>query len=308
MSALPNFFLLGPPKCGTTAIVAELARHPEVFISEPKEPNYFVYQGGNPYCWDPLGKDSLKWYEGIFANAVGTTAVGDASPYYICCHHVAAEIRHYNPNAKLIAVLRNPVYRAFSMYRYWNSGSETELSTEDFVHKFHSEGLFRNFELSVTHRVGWLKETGFYYRHLDRYRKAFPAEQLQVLFYSDLVTDPNDFYRHIFQFLEVDAEEVQIRNEIINRTVEPRFRMLNSLINRPGTNPVGQFLKRSFLRKPLRGVRPILNRINQRDARRELSFPKERYEELIKPYLRDIEELETFCQRDLSGWRDGSMQ
>ena len=89
---IPNFFLIGPPKAGTTAVAETLSKHPEIFISDPKEPDFFVYQGGNPYGWDAKGKDSLDWYLGLFEAARSHTAVGDASPYYICCYHVAEQI------------------------------------------------------------------------------------------------------------------------------------------------------------------------------------------------------------------------
>ena len=304
---IPNFFLIGPPKAGTTAVAETLSKHPEIFISDPKEPDFFVYQGGNPYGWDAKGKDSLDWYLGLFEAARSHTAVGDASPYYICCYHVAEQIYRFNPDARIIAILRNPVYRAFSMYRYWHTNSPRELSASDFIASFQSELLGSPFEFQQEARVGWLKDTGFYAKHLKRYLDLFPREQVKAMFYEDLIGDPKGFYQSIYRHLGVSPDDGYAAvNREINVTVERRWKRLHSLANRGYHGPIAKIAKSVPAGRYLRRLRRSLNEANIKPKSQELAFPQDRYAELIATYDEDITMLEEMLGIDLQGWRTGT--
>jgi hypothetical protein len=305
---IPNFFLIGPMKCGTTAVAAALSSHPDIFMSDPKEPNYFAYQGGNPYEWEPRGKDSLEWYLGLFQNAHARKVLGDASPYYISLHHCAEEIQKFNSDAKIVAILRNPVLRAFSAYRFWHTNSGLPASADDFVDCFHGEKLRRHAERDREVRVGWLKDIGNYGKHLQRYFDVFPRDQIKVVFYHELVNDPQSFYKSVYGHLDVaSSEEILPENREVNPTIERRYRRLHRLLNRGYHGAVSDSLKRTKLGAVLRGVRAAVNRTNIKPKSKTIKFPSDRYGELIAAYKDDIALLEDMLGADLEGWRNNTM-
>src|SRR5437667_5641216 len=101
---LPNFFIVGAPRCGTTALYTYLRQHPDIFLPETKEPHYFnrdMNSGG--------AIRDHKEYLSLFAGAQGRARVGEASVYYLSSAYAAREISKVCPGAKIIVMLRNPV-------------------------------------------------------------------------------------------------------------------------------------------------------------------------------------------------------
>ncbi len=306
--SIPNFFLIGPAKAGTTAVAEGLALHPEIFISEPKEPFFFMYQGGNPYGLEASGKDSLAWYLSLYQNADGHKALGDATTYYICLYHCAAEIYEFNPDAKIIAILRNPVFRAFSMYRYWHMNSPHPISTDDFVDCFHGEKLRHPFEIDREIRIGHLKDPGLYGKHLKRYFQVFPRDQIKIVFYDELVNDPSSFYKSLHAHLGVTLDKKFLpENQPVNVTVERKSKTLHHLLNRGYSGPILDGVKKTPIGAVLRSLRETVNAANVKPKSEELKFPAERYAELIAVYRDDIAQLEDLLGVDLEGWRNGEM-
>jgi hypothetical protein len=104
----PNFFIVGAPKSGTTALHTYLGMHPEVFMG-PKEAHFFAPD----VRIEPL--DSDKYFEG-FVGAEGKACIGEASVFYLYPEKAAAAIHEFNPNAKIIVMLRNPVDLLYSLH------------------------------------------------------------------------------------------------------------------------------------------------------------------------------------------------
>src|SRR5262249_39324802 len=112
---LPNFFVIGAPKAGTTSLYEYVAQHPDVYMSPVKEPAYFKPRhppGGE----DAEPEDRLAAYVALFDGVAGEHVVGEATPSYLQSASAAARIRDAVPDARLVAVLRNPVDRAYSGY------------------------------------------------------------------------------------------------------------------------------------------------------------------------------------------------
>ena len=117
---LPNFLIIGAAKAGTTSLYRYLEQHPDVFMSEFKEPRFFAlendpldYRGPN----DPAAHceyKTLEAYETLFAGVRNERAAGEASTLYLYHEDAAERIRHYVPDMKMIAVLRHPVEQAYS--------------------------------------------------------------------------------------------------------------------------------------------------------------------------------------------------
>src|SRR5260370_35932481 len=124
---MPNFLILGAAKSGTDALCNYLGQHPQVFMCPNKEPNFFVAEGQTdiPYRgpgdhevlerWD-MWVSTLERYQALFADVADERAVGDGTTWYLYHERAPERIHHHVPDAKLIAILRNPVDRAYSAY------------------------------------------------------------------------------------------------------------------------------------------------------------------------------------------------
>src|SRR5580704_17949873 len=121
---LPNFFIIGAARSGTTALYEYLRQHPQIYMSPIKEPNYFAFYGQGIHYRGPRDQElvrssyvpSLKAYEAQFSGVAKEIAVGEASPWYLYLPEAPERIRRKVPDAKLAAILRNPVDRAFSAF------------------------------------------------------------------------------------------------------------------------------------------------------------------------------------------------
>jgi hypothetical protein len=181
---LPNFLVIGAPRCGTTWIHTNLLSHPQVFVPAQKEVHFF----------DRDYEKGIEYYESAFAGWRGEPAIGESTPAYLSgaysSHDIPSMIKRDLPDARLVVSLRNPVERAYS--RYWNS-----------VAMFKKNASL-SFEDKLKDRPEFIRE-GFYADQLARYYEHFPKEQILVLLYDDLVSAPAAFMSAIYSFLGVDA-------------------------------------------------------------------------------------------------------
>ena len=186
---LPNFLVIGSQKAGTTSIYHVLKVHPEIFLPERKEINYFFHEG--EYA------KGENWYTSYFTNMPdAVTAWGEATPGYIVHPEAPARIHQLLPDAKLILTVRHPVNRAYS--QYWDN--RRSLS------EYHSFEEIVEIALEPDYHPGRLGyfSRGTYIQYIRRYLEFFPPENLLVLPFEDLHQSPQNFYRRIFSFLNVD--------------------------------------------------------------------------------------------------------
>jgi hypothetical protein len=286
----PNFFIIGANKAGTTSLHRYLGEHPDVYVSPVKEPSYFALWG-RPAApardMDAATRHTRagmtrteEEYLALFAGVDGEHAIGEASTAYFSNSKVAERIAATVPDAKLIAVLRQPSERAFSAYAMHVSWGVETLSFPDAIAA----------ELADD-RVGGLRRhylpTGFYARHLQRFLAAFPAEQLHVGLYEDLGRDPRTFVRHLFEFLDVDS------------TFAPDITSRHHVTQAPSRlDRVPRRLRRATHRLiPARARRTVRARTS-----RPLEFPAATREQLDELYRDDILLTQTLIGRDLSAW------
>jgi len=193
---LPNFIVIGAPRCGTTWIHDNLRMHPDIFLPKVKELHFF----------DNHSDQSIEHYESLFGTWSGQKAVGEITPNYLsgafsANRHIPDLIHRYLPNVRLISVLRNPVERAYS--HYWFNVSQDARNV----------GL--SFEEKLAQRPQILEE-GLYADHLTRYLSLFDKNQMLILSYDDLKKNSFDFLRQIYTFLDVDPSFTSGR-ESLNR-------------------------------------------------------------------------------------------
>ena len=207
---LPTFFVLGAARCGTTSLHYWLAQHPDIAMSAIKEPNHFLFRQG-PGGPMPCIADDRRLlaksvpdrtsYERLFP-ASGVRAAGDASPLYLYTRETPELIAQAVPDARLIAVVREPVDRAWSHFVYVND-ELGDAAPEEFARAVERElPLGYQPYRTGTHFV----RLSAYAEQLTRYLDVFPRERLLVLSYDVLVQQPATALREVCTLLGVDAD------------------------------------------------------------------------------------------------------
>jgi hypothetical protein len=290
---LPNLFVVGAPKCGTTSLHAYLRQHPQIFMSDPKEPNFFAYSNGNPYGWR---KEHPFWdeeaYIKLFESAGSAKIRGESSGCYSLMPHVASSIYAHNPQAKIVAILRNPVERAWSMYQFWHQfdASVRSLHLRDFRERFLKDDLATEHEKRQPRQVKWLRGAGMYWNNLQHFYDVFPEQQIYLLNYDEFANRPHRTLASLCQFLGVDAFSFDTsRRE--NVTAAPRFRCMYNFVNLAIDHPIRRRIKNSFAsRLPLAALKRTVNQLLLAISPKP-ELPRPLYNELLGYYLDDLQRL-----------------
>ncbi|HET6467115.1 MAG TPA: sulfotransferase [Geminicoccaceae bacterium] len=299
---LPTFIIIGAGRSGTTSLHHYLNQHPEVFMSPIKETCFFAWEAERDAIAALPARAverlypvrSLAAYAALFAAAGDALAVGEATPRYLFAPGVPEAIRARLPDARLILVLREPTERAFAA---WLGHHRAGTERRNFAQVVEEE-LGRADEPVLPGEKGFLR-AGLYHRHLARFRRVFPPEQLHVRLYEDLERRPEDLLREVLRFIGVDPDvriDMSVRH---NPTGLPQSRVVERLT---GKNALTLMLKRSLPAF----VRDVAYRLAMDLRRRNLArptMPPELRERLRLFYRTDVEALEQDLGRDLSAWR-----
>jgi hypothetical protein len=250
---LPNLFVIGAAKAGTTSLHHYLGQHPDIFMSPLKEPNFFAFTGtvpsfggpdeaGRPFFeQDRLRREKYAYstldraeYERLFLQGKGRRYRGESSAAYLYFPGSAGRIRAATPDARIIAVLRHPVERAFSKYQQMRRDRAEPLET--FALAVEAEPGRKQGNWSPT----WLYlDRGWYGRQLQPFVDTFPPEQIHVLLYEDLRKDPAGTLRGIFRFLGVDPDvpvDTSEKHNVSAVAEVPRFGLVYQKLVRPFLN------------------------------------------------------------------------
>lgn len=299
--ALPDFLLVGAPKAGTTALHVALHRHPQLYLSEVKEPKFFLQDGTPPP--DRGGPGDAKtyrevvWrredYEALFAPAAAGTLRGESTTLYLRDPAAHQRIAALLPAARLVAVVRDPVDRAHSNWTHLRSaGLEPE---PDFVRACRLQQ--RRIELGWAPFWRYL-ELGRYGEQLQHLYTLFPREQVHVVLYRDLRQQPVETLDGICAFLGVKTGLLG-EPPAENVTAESRHSALSEL--------VGGALRGLAHRLPDRLERRFTGfgrRLLQREQRVRTPLTVAEREQLIPEFDADITLLESLTGLELAHWRD----
>lgn len=297
-NGLPNFLVIGAAKSGTTSLYRYLGQHPQIFTSAVKEPRFFALEG-HPLDFRGPGDEqfrlgtrtTLEAYRELFEEVDGELAVGEASVLYL--HHPGAPeaIARHIPDVKLIAVLRNPVDRAYSGFLF-NVRDGYEPLT-DFEEALRAE----------PRRIadGWFyswhyRDQGFYHRNLLRYFERFDSSQVRVYLHEQLERDPHGMLADIFRFLGVDdgfRPDVRTRH---NASGRPRSPGLQRVFTR--AHPVKEAAKSVI---PEDWGHRLIARLQTGNLARP-PLPSATRAGLLEGYRDDIRLLAGLIGRDLSHW------
>jgi len=208
--ALPDFLVVGAPKAGSTAVHEALVQHPQLFLSTPKEPKFFLTAGTRPRRDQHRGPgdahSAREWvwqrgrYEQLFDAAPHGSLRGESTPFYLWDRAAHRRIHQLLPNVKLIAIIRDPVDRAYSNWTHlWCDGLEYE---EDFVTACREEPT----RIAAGYAPFWrYLELGKYGEQFQHLFQVFAREQVHVLRYKDFVDEPAKSIDSICGFLGVEA-------------------------------------------------------------------------------------------------------
>lgn len=311
---LPNFFIVGAPKAGTTSLYSYLDQHPRIYMSPLKETYYFSSEIRaenflNAEARTRIERDQLAlqkylagdmrekrfggvvttWdnYLKLFQSASDEIAIGEATPHYLwspcAAHGIAARI----PHAKILISLRNPVDRAYSNYLHMLAVGAADGSFRQEI-----EADLRR----LNRRVGleWpFLEYGQYTQQIKRYFQEFPRSQIHISFYEELQRSPATLVSSLYSFLGVGdfPVDVSLRH---NEPVIPRLPTTTYLLRRSGLWPLLRSLAPASLRQRLQ---PLL-----RQSRASLLMDPADRAFLTDFYREDIARLATLLDRDLDGW------
>ncbi len=292
---MPNFFIVGAQKAGTTSLYHYLNQHPQVYMSPRKEPHFF--EGMHSEFRRPGRRSApvsdLAEYQALFEGTTDERAIGEASASYLYSTRAPHLIKSSVPDAKVIAILRNPADRAYSNFLHCVQVGREPLRSFD-------EALQAE-EARMRDKWGplwYYKQKGFYYAQVKRYFDTFDRDRVGVWLYEDLRDDTFGTLGEVFRFLDIDDGFVPDASIEHNPSGIPRVgRLYTGVRALTARNPV---LVERVLPAKLRGY--VKNRIFVKPPPID---PRLR-EGLISAYKEDILKLQDLIGRDLSAWLDGT--
>lgn len=301
---LPDFVVIGAGKSGTTSLNEYLKEHPQVFMSTRKEPNFFAYEMAKEEDFElessrEFYRDSvlnLEEYLNLFKGSKEQQLLGEVSNTYLNSEMACQRIKHYIPNAKIIAILRHPADRLFSRYSHY---VREDLLPSD-------GGLENVFDKSTSwwQRPDMITE-GLYYGQVKRYYENFPKENIRIYLYENFIDDTAGVVEDIFKFLEIDST-VKVATDIV-------YNKSGTVKNKAVDNLVGQ---NSPMILALKKVSPALHRwmkdsvvinrwlFNLRNKNlQKADFPPQLRKKIVEEiYAEDIKKLSDLIGQDLSHW------
>jgi hypothetical protein len=260
---LPNLFVIGAPKCGTTSLDRYLDQHPSIAMSAVKEPKFFISDGTRPEHTGPGDERACsryvvqrEAYEALFSYPeTEPSYAGEASPYYLWHPDTPRRIRELVPQARLVAVLREPVARAYSN---WADLKEQGREKLGFAEAFAAQD--KRWEMGW--EPFWLyRSLGLYGEQLARWMAVFAPERMKVVLSEDLAHRPQAVADEIFEFLGVAPLGTPLNTLPMNQTmykpVDRTGRMMETMFlkaqsARPVTPKFIRRKARSFVRRSLR--------------------------------------------------------
>ena len=273
----PTFLGIGAHKAGTTWLSEVLRSHPGIYMAQVKEIHYFTRYRDN-------GDD---WYLSHFPSKEGAQAVGEFSTDYLANgNQVADRIHRFESTLKIVAVVRDPVRRAFSHYRW-------------LVQK----GAVKEAFLDAFASLPELKERGLYFRNFSQYWKLFPDENILIIRYDDISDDPSGVQRRVYEFLGVNPEFISpYTNTVVSKTINPRIQgvedIRRKIFHYLQTRRMAFFI--NLIKKF--GFSGLYRNLNEdRSKIRELSQTE--YSTVYPAFADDLEKFAERTGLDLNAWK-----
>jgi len=293
----PNFFIIGAQRAGSTSIHNALKAHPEIFMSDIKEPQYFVAQmllekaqfnrekRAEYELYLTKGKyRTPEAYFSLFNKSEGFKIIGESS-HYIYRPETAAIIYNECPNSKILISIRNPIDRFFSEYQLAKRTGNYFKRFEDYYKE--------NIEL-----VGGKNklDKGFYADKIRHFMEVFGIENVKVIIFDDFKKHPQETLNAVLQWLEVNHNlELPIVNVQLGGSIKNKW--LAYLLKHKGIN---------------KGLKRLISSVNFRHRFRQMVYKRavtpekmdiHLWQELLSFYEAEIGDLELLLNKSLNSWR-----
>ena len=297
----PNLFVVGLPKSGTTAIYEYLKQHPKVFMSEYKEPRFFAtdlhkesdrFRGKGSFFPVRNMSDYLK----LFESAGDRPVVGEASPHYIISKDAASNIHKFNPSAKILILVREPVdfLQSFHSEMVFNL-HETEKDMEKALALESERRKGKNLpESAGTPSLLYYSEWLRYSDNIRRYLREFPRKQVKIIIFDDFRRDNLGVCRDVYRFLGID-DDFRPSLSDVNPNKELRFAFMKSFLRKP----IVWRAVHSIIPVRIYGaIEGIFKRLFTREAPRK-NISDEARKRLMRKYKPEVKKLSRLLGRDL---------
>ncbi len=294
----PDFFIVGAPKCGTTSMYKYLSEHPQIFMSQNKEPHYF-------------GKDLLKTpnyfidnkneYLNLFNYAKPNQKIGEASTYYLYSRSAPYEIKDFNPNAKIIIMLRNPIDLIHSLHsQFVYSGNEYESNFEKAIN-LESErikGKYIPKNIDIIDKIFYTKYINRLPSQIKKYIDIFGKNNVLIILFDEFKNDPHSSYIKILRLLNIDKNFTPIY-KIYNKSKIVKYKWIRNLIKRFHIDL--EKIRKLFFKKPI-GIIKFINNINSKKIIRKPISKKYKLK-LYHQFHPIIIDIENILKIKLTNWK-----
>lgn len=277
---LPDFIIAGAQKCGTSTLHFALKKHPEVFMSSPKELNFFHVRQNY--------ERGIEWYASFFKECHSNYIAGESTPEYFHYEQVPKRIANTLPNVKIIILLRNPVDRAYS--NYWHSvryGHES-LRFEHAI-QIESHRIAKDPRKKALHSYLY---RGHYVQQIERYLQLFDRSRILIIIAEEYFLNPELILTQITDFLKITCDQEFLDSaKTVSRNVArlPRSRRLQRHF--------------PYLWEHFRFSARVLHKLNTKKVQYP-SMSLETRKELLEYFSDDNSKLEKLLDRDLSIWNN----
>lgn len=297
MKNKPNFFIVGAPKCGTTSLSEYLRTHPNVFMTRPKEPNYFAEDFFRQVS-------TLEDYLALFDNVSSEEiAIGEASVTYLSSQVALQNIKDFNFNAKLIAMVRNPIEMIPSLHAQLLVSLEED--EKDFEQAWFLQEKRKNGEKipSTCRSPVYLQyaDIGRLGAQIERLFQNFDKQLVKVIVFEEFANSTRQEYEKTLSFLGVPSDG---RTDFprVNANKVIRSRKMSFLLRRPPKTIVNSYLRiKNYLNLGSIGFFRKTRKMNVQERERE-KISYEMKKELVTTFREDILLLSDLLERDLSYW------
>lgn len=297
---MPNFLIIGAAKSGTSALYHYIRRHPEIYMSPRKETHFFAFENSNPATSGPGDTipgaiTHLDEYKKLFENVRDEKIIGEASPTYIYLPKACNRIKFHIPDVRMVAILRNPVDRAYSAYMHLIRDGRESISDFDQALKKEQERIAANWG-----PIWHYKRGGLYYEQVKRYYESFDKDRLRIFLYEDLDSNPHKVLKDLFNYLGVSdlwMPDVSVRPNVSG---VPKSTHLHTLMHT-------LFLKPNLLKSVSRKVIPEQIRWRVTTQMRTMNMAKRPMAPDVRTRLKeffreDVQNLSQLIGRNLSHW------
>ncbi|WP_419663634.1 sulfotransferase domain protein [Desulfosarcina variabilis str. Montpellier] len=292
----PDFFVVGAPRCGTTAICSYLAGHPDIYFYRKKEINYFSFDMNRPCV-----AKNLSEYLDLFAGGENNQLIGEGSVWYLYSKVAIREIMKHNPKAKIIIHLRNPI----DWFRSWHAHRVFTLN-EDLIEPEKAwDSQYERMKGRMIPEFCREPELLFYRQNAlfgEQVKRAFavvPKKQLFFVVYDDFKKNPQDVYEKILVFLDLESDH-QMSFSRVHVTKKHRNIEMARLLKRPTENVrlIFETLDKMGIGSEIRDKIQEWNTVHGE----RIEFSERLIKKLIQAFENDVYALGQLIGRDLSHW------